>query len=117
MSLKRVGMLRIEDQRAAVRESEPGADPGVFGSQRRGSFRGRETRGDLRVGQPHVAGSRVSATEPRESWIAAAVYGEADRAEPCTGDAADRRLSEERRSQSEELSAAPLCAPLYARRY
>jgi hypothetical protein len=33
MSLKRVGMLRIEDQRAASREAEPGADPGVFGSQ------------------------------------------------------------------------------------
>jgi hypothetical protein len=33
MSLKRMGMLRIEDQRAGGRETEPGADPGVFGSQ------------------------------------------------------------------------------------
>jgi hypothetical protein len=33
MSLKRAGMLRIENQRAASREAEPGTDPGVFGSQ------------------------------------------------------------------------------------
>jgi hypothetical protein len=33
MSLRVADMLRIEDQRAAGRETEPGTDPGIFASQ------------------------------------------------------------------------------------
>jgi hypothetical protein len=84
MSLKRVGMLGIEDQRAAGRETESGADPGVFEASEEVHFEGEKREEIYGSVSPHFAGSRVSATEPRESWIAAAVCGEADRAEPCT---------------------------------
>jgi hypothetical protein len=42
MSLKRVGMLRIEDQRAGGRETLPGADPGVFGASEEVHFEGEK---------------------------------------------------------------------------
>ena len=48
-------MLGIDHQHGTFREDEPGADPGVVRSQRRGAVSGAEPAGVVQLGEPDFA--------------------------------------------------------------
>ena len=71
---------------------------------------GQRPGGDVRVGGPDAARSRITAQlEPSRQGTAAAVPGQDDRTEPGAGDAADPALPAGRGGEAAPLSAASLC--------
>src|SRR5664279_4649836 len=110
-------MLRIDNQRARCRETEPGSDRGFSKRQRRDPVRSGKSQADLRLGGAGSAPTAISQTRPQSPWLGAALPGEDDRPEPGPGDAADRPLSGLRRGAGLDLPATSLPATLYPRRY
>ena len=63
MSLKgEGGILGIADQQESRRKGTPGADPGIFGSDRRGRIQGQGTGGAVCLGRGGLEGTGVPAT-------------------------------------------------------
>src|SRR5664279_3463000 len=101
-------MLRIDNQRARCRETEPGSDRGFSKRQRRDPVRSGKSPADLRLGGAGSAPTAISETRPQSPWLGAALPGEDDRPKPGPGDAADRSFSGQRRTAARLLSTAPL---------
>src|SRR5271167_2545124 len=111
------GMLRIDNQRARSRETEPGSNRGFSKRQPRDPLRRRKSPAGLRLGGAGSTPTAISQTVPQSPRLGAALPGEDDRLEPGPGDAADRSLSGQRRTAARSLSTAPLSTTLYPRRY
>jgi hypothetical protein len=110
-------MLGIDHPRAGNEAAEPGADPGVFGIERRAAIPGPRAGGSLRLGDAHAAGARLWAAWPEGERTVAALCAEDDRTEPGANHALDRALPASRRGAGSPLPAAPVCEQIHGRRH
>src|ERR1700680_4175419 len=93
MSLEeKIRMLGIDHQHGTCSNIEPGTDPGIFGSQRRGEFPGAQSARVVRVGEPDLGPAGLRASASRGKRIDTALRRQDDRIEPGPGRAADSML-------------------------
>src|SRR5450759_2769272 len=92
MSLKGagLGMLGVDHQHGTGKADEPGADPGIHGSQSGDSIRGCESEGDLRLGEADFDRAAVSSARQSRERAAALLPGHDNGPEPGQGNEADR---------------------------
>ena len=110
-------MLGIDRQSGGSRAVEPGADPGIFGGQRRSRVCGPESSRGVRLGEPGALPTGLYGIEAERAGIGATLPGEDDRAEPGAGDTPDHGTSARRGSEDARVSAVPLPSAVHARRH
>src|SRR5712692_5354676 len=118
MSLKgRWRMLGSDRQHAGWRAVEPGADPGVFGSQPGGSVRWKTAWGGVRVDHTNPATAALPGTRQSSAGITAALCSEDDGTEPVAGNSAGSPLRGTQPGPAKQVPASPVPEPLPAVRY
>src|SRR5437588_2543807 len=105
MSLKRrFRMLGIDHQHGRRRETEPGADPGLGGGQRRGAIPVPGPGGVVRVGEPYIEPAGLRPAETRWQRTGATLHCQDDRIKPGPGSTLDSVLPGRRPSEPGTLA-------------
>ena len=97
-------MLGIDHQHGRFGSDKPGADPGVSGRRRRGSFHRTAARRSVRMDGTDAGTASVPELEQARKRAGAPVCSAHDRAEPGAGNPADFELRRHRTSEGRTVS-------------